>query len=244
MKTSKMRPDGRLNAGTLRPLCCELSPLQRSDGSAVWKSGSTQVLAAVYGPIAPQKTSLEKRSALLSIIYTSTTKGNNNSNESMLLEKILEGCICTEQYGRCVIEIVIQTIQNDGSLLSCALHAAVAALMDAGISMNNLPVATTVMVTTTASEEHTDNNFPMILDPDLEEEQQENSSIVTLISSNTNPDHLLGSNTDGSGSLSLKQILGCQEAASKATTAVITFMRMAIEQKLIRQSKTLLPTPN
>lgn len=213
------RPDGRSSGGTLRPLSCELSPLQRADGSALWKAGSTQILAAVYGPIAPQRPAVEKQdSAVLSIIFT------GHREYEALLQTVLEGCICVNQYGRCVIEVVLQTINDDGSILSCALHAIVAALMDAGISMKRLPLATTISI---SQEEE------LLLDPIQEEEQ----TTMTLITSNSEPDRLLGST--GMGKLSLDRLLACQEAASRASPAVLAFLRLAVEQKVTRQSKTL-----
>ena len=137
--TSIFRSDGRCNGGTLRPLACELSPLQRSDGSALWKSGATSVLAAVYGPIAPHRASFETPyAAVISVIF------NGCREYEGILQTILEGCICMDQYSRCVIEVVLQTIRDDGSVLSCAIHATAAALMDAGISMKQLPLATSM----------------------------------------------------------------------------------------------------
>mmetsp|Transcript_22358 Transcript_22358/g.33032 ORF Transcript_22358/g.33032 Transcript_22358/m.33032 type:complete len:229 (+) Transcript_22358:25-711(+) len=218
-----IRPDGRPSAGTLRPLSCELAPLSRSDGSALWKAGSTQVLAAVYGPMAPRKTSLEKGSAIMSIIYA------DHREHEALLEKVLEGCVCVDQYKRCVIELVLQTINDDGSVLSCAMHAAVAALMDAGICMRRLPVATSLVI---------GEDRLLLLDPDQEEERLL-KTCLTLVSSNSNPDNLLGS-VGGGQDLSLETVLACQDAASKAAPVVISFLRMAIEQKITRQSKTLL----
>mmetsp|Transcript_16840 Transcript_16840/g.25468 ORF Transcript_16840/g.25468 Transcript_16840/m.25468 type:complete len:237 (-) Transcript_16840:380-1090(-) len=218
-----MRPDGRSSAGTLRPLSCELAPLSRSDGSALWKAGSTQVLAAVYGPMAPRKTSLERGSAIISIIYA------DHREHEDLLEKVLAGCVCADQYKRCVIEVVLQAIHDDGSVLSCALHAAVAALMDAGICMRQLPVATSVVI----GEDH-----KLLLDPDQEEERLL-KSCLTLVSSNSNPDTLLGS-IGGGKDLSLEIVLACQDAASKAAPVVFSFLRMAVEQKITRQSNTLL----
>jgi exosome complex component RRP46 len=216
-----LRPDGRSSGGTLRPFSCELSPLHRADGSASFQSGSTQVLAAVYGPIAPQRSSLEKHDmAVLSIIFP-----GNRGDESWL-KVLLEGCICTDQYRRCVIQIILQTIHDDGSLLSCALHAAISALMDAGICMKRLPLATTISLT---------KDGDILLDPTLEEEQTQTS--VTLVSSSTNPDLVLAS--AGSGRLTFDRLLAVQEAASRTNPAVLAFLRLAIEQKVERQSLTL-----
>ena len=62
------RADGRGSEGALRPLTCELSCLHRADGSALWKSGSTHVMAAVYGPLAPQNMTKEKEHSITKIL--------------------------------------------------------------------------------------------------------------------------------------------------------------------------------
>ena len=225
------RADGRSSGGTLRPLSCELSPLQRADGSSLWKSGSTQVLAAVYGPIAPQRASVERHDGVvLSVIFTGYREYES------LLQTVLEGCICSSasQYNRCVIEVVLQTINDDGSALSCALHATVAALMDAGICMKRLPLATTISLPSQEEE------LLLLLDPNREEEQRQ--STLTIITSNVEPDRILG--TMGDGKVSLEQLLACQEAASRASPAVLAFLRLAVEQKVQRQSKTLWAASN
>ncbi|KAL3762635.1 hypothetical protein ACHAW5_001228 [Stephanodiscus triporus] len=51
-----------------------------------------------------------------------------------------------EDYPRCVIQVVVQVIQADGSVLGTAVNCAVLALMDAGVAMRGVPVATTCVV--------------------------------------------------------------------------------------------------
>ena len=46
-----------------------------------------------------------------------------------LLVRVLTASIEDQTYGRAVIEVVLQVIQDDGSVLAAALHAAVAALI-------------------------------------------------------------------------------------------------------------------
>ena len=180
-------------------------------------------------PIAPQRPSVEKPDlAVISIIFT-----GHREYES-LLQTILEGCICAEEYGRCVIEVVLQTIRDDGSVLSCAVHATIAALMDAGISMTRLPLATTIALSVSRDNGNNDEAV-LLLDPNEEEEQHQTS--LTLITSSLEPDCMLGSICEGK--LSLERLLSCQEAASRATPAVLAFLRLAIEQKVMRQSQTL-----
>lgn len=221
----KHRPDGRSSGGTLRALSCELSCLQKADGSSLWKAGATHVLCAVYGPIAPINSHQEDpNEALVSVVFQEGREWEN------FLETILAGCIDRSQYPRTVIEIVLQVIQSDGSVLGCALHAGVAALLDSGVALKHLPVATTCLVGT-----------ELILDPNAEEEDNKDYSSLVIVNTNVEPDKIVGCETIGCHA-SLENLLKCQEAASRASPAVVAFWRLAIEQKVTRQAQTLWST--
>lgn len=228
------RADGRASDTTLRPLACELSCLHRPDGSALWKSGSTHILAAVYGPIAPQNMNNEGDVGRVSVVIKSGMTDNGTYEHEMgeFLTEILSSCIDVSVFPRCIIEVVLQIIMSDGSLLGCLLHGAVAALMDAGVDLLYLPVATTCLVGSTTSSK-------IRLDPTAVEEQEDrDSSILVLVNEQKKPDRILGSHTVGSG-VSLDELLSCVQIASKACSAIPTFWRLAMEQKLNRESQTL-----
>lgn len=231
------RADGRANEATLRPLACELSCLHRPDGSALWKSGSTHVLAAVYGPIAPQNMNNEEDVGIVSVVIKSGMAENLTYENEMgqFITQVLSSCIDVSIFPRCIIEVVLQIIQSDGSLLGCLLHGAVAALMDAGVDLLYLPVATTCLVRTITP----GGNNSIRLDPTSAEEQEErDSSIIVLVNEQRKPDRILGSHTVGSG-ISLDDLLACVQIASKAAPAIPAFWRLAMEQKLNRESQTL-----
>jgi ribonuclease PH len=226
------RPDGRPSAGTLRPLACELSCLHRADGSALWKSGSTHVLAAVYGPIAPQHMAKEQEAATVSVLIKSGKPGQATLEVEWgeLLTTILSACIDCAAYPRTVVEVVLQIIQADGSILSCLLHAAVAALMDAGVDLLSLPVATTCLLSSKST--------LIQLDPMSAEEEEEDTSILVLVNESSQPDKVLACHTVGS-SISLDKILSCIQISARASSAVVAFWRLAVEQKVTRESQTL-----
>lgn len=183
--TTKTRSDGRVGSKTLRPLSCEISCLQRADGSAKLKCGYTEILVAVYGPIAPRNVSRENpKQAVVSVVFKHTTKGlaggatatsvstagygaTEREIERFIGEALLSS-ILVENFPRTVIEIVLQVIQADGSVLGTALNASVLALMDAGIPMNFLPIATTCLVVKTNDPEN--NSEEIDLDPCADEE--------------------------------------------------------------------------
>jgi exosome complex component RRP46 len=277
--SSKRRIDGRANGGTLRPLSCELSCLHRADGSALWRAGSSHVLGAVYGPVSPQIVNQETASrCVVSVVIKSggnsagdasstTTNFNNNSTNLSSVEHemsdtiaaVLTSAIVTTTFPRCVIEVVLHVIRGDGSLLACMIHASVAALLDAGVDLLYLPVATTCLVrsgghsspprtqqrhgmeeSTGGDPDSTDDRIlSIVLDPTAMEEQDDrNSSVVVLINDHTNPHQIMACHTIGQG-ITLDEMVSCIHVASKACQAVPAFWRLAVEQKVTRESQTL-----
>ena len=108
------RLDGR-ESTSLRPLSCEVSCLQSPDGSCKLKSGNTEVLVAVYGPVAPRGINKEDpNEACIAVVFKNST-GNEREMERFIGEAV-SGCILKEEFPRCVIEIVVQVIQSDGTL--------------------------------------------------------------------------------------------------------------------------------
>ena len=232
--------------GKLRPLAAEVSCLKRADGSAKFSSGSTQVLAAVFGPASPKIPSKERpNDAIISVVFKHGTKASSadNTNNSLsgygATERELErfigdaliACVAVEKYPRTVIEVVIQIIKSDGSLMSTALNAATLALMDAGIEMNSLPIGTTCLVKTNA-----DGVNDMKFDPCADDESSKDYSVI-VIATDSVREGVIASMT--LGDFQLNSYLSCIEAASRASKAVQAFMRIAIEQKVTREAKTL-----
>ena len=194
-------------------------------------------MAAVHGPLVPTNLNKEEELAIVSVIIKS---GSQDSQMSALeyewaefLCQVLSACVDRKQHPRSVIQIVLQIIQGDGSLLSCLLHAAVASLMDAGVELFYLPVATTCLVN------DGDDSNDIILDPCRAEEEEAHTSILVLVNETSRPDKILGSQTIGQGLSSLDKVLACVQAASKAGPAIVAFWRLAVEQKVTRESQTL-----
>jgi hypothetical protein len=161
-----------------------------------------------------------------------------------------------------VVEIVLQLIQSDGSVLGALLHAAVAALMDGGIDLLYLPIATTCLVIPGWYDKDNaigsgddgdvggekDINTVIRLDPTSKEEDEDSdSSLVVLItkqpddvgsSSCVGATTIIGSHTVGPG-LPVQDFLLCMNVANKAHKAIAAFWRLAIEQKISRETQTL-----
>jgi len=114
------------------------------------------------------------------------------------LRDALSSCILLERYPRCVIQVVLQIVQADGSVLGTAVNCAILALMDAGVAMGGLPVASTCVVLPEYSfsvgdksdgsgkggkKDNTNNNAitTIWLDPTADEESGEGHAIVVHV---------------------------------------------------------------
>ena len=242
------RLDGRLE-NSLRPLSCELGCLVNCDGSCEWKSGSTTVLAGVHGPIAPRLLSHEDSARCqVNVVIKSGDANNTYEREwEVCLSQQLTACIITEYYPRTVVSVVVQVLTADGSVLAACLHAAVLALMDAGIDLRRLPVAVTCALNSKQQQQQqqqllsSDPKSPVSplriqLDPVAEEEQQAESVVVVFLD---NDHRVLGCHTSASMRQGPMQVLTCISTAARAVPAVHAFWRLAMEQKATRESQTL-----
>ncbi|KAJ0082149.1 hypothetical protein Patl1_12002 [Pistacia atlantica] len=151
------RADGR-TANQLRPLSCSRNTLHRAHGSASWSQGDTKVLAAVYGPKAGTKKNENPEKPCFEVIWKpkSGQIGKLEKEYEMILKRTVQSiCILTVNQNT-TTSIIIQVVHDDGavsfddyvfqysvfiSLLPCAINAACAALVDAGIPMKHLAVA-------------------------------------------------------------------------------------------------------
>jgi exosome complex component RRP46 len=272
-----MRPDGRSNASMLRPLSAELSPLHRADGSAKFSCGQTSVLAAVYGPAGGTR-DLSSQNAQITVVVKLGTRGGSSSSIGLaccdarelehIIQRSISSCVLTSLYPRSIIEIVLQVLKEDGSVVSAAFNAAVIALMDANIGFLCVPIATTCLVY--------HNSAVVNLDPTAEEETNSsndgNATLVVLITAakpqNHAVDNQCGEKQDaviasltvprlsvGKASrngttteintinknrfMSQQAYMSSIQASFRASKAILEFIRMAVEVKVSRESKTV-----
>jgi ribonuclease PH len=209
-------------AATLRPLSCELSTLHNCDGSAEWKSGKTNVLAAVHGPMAPRIAQNEDAAQCV-ISVSIKTMDMAVPDWEIFIQRVLTACIQTHLYPRCVIAVTLQILHADGSELAALLHAAVSALLDASIDLHVLPVAVTVhpqTLTLDPSNSHggTDDAVVSVFGTD--------GQILACTG-------LFGVSGNGGGWLE------CCQRAERAVPAIRGFWRLVAEQKMERESQTL-----
>ena len=220
------RGDGRSD-NTLRTLSCEFGTLQNCDGSANWKSGQTSVLAAVHGPIAPRQSQHESSSGcIVSLVIKFGSGGACDTEWESFLTQQLNACIVRESYPRCVISIILQIVNDDGSTLAASLHAAASALLDANIEMKYLPTAITCFNWNKSAA--TSSNGTIVLDPTISEEESAQAVIVLVFFPSS--DLLIGCYTTASLRQSSNQLISSCKIAALAVPAIQAFWRLAIEK--------------
>ncbi|KAI8909527.1 ribosomal protein S5 domain 2-type protein [Gorgonomyces haynaldii] len=134
-----LRMDGR-RPNELKRFHTRLSPIQSADGSAFLSQGNTQVLCLVYGPKQPTK-----KQGLLNVVFNIARFSHVGSKErllelSQLIVQTFEPVILKHTFPKSQIDVYIQVLQTDGSILAAAINATSLALADAGIPMLDLVV--------------------------------------------------------------------------------------------------------
>jgi ribonuclease PH len=178
-------------------------------------------------------------------------------------------CILVDHYPRCVIQIVIQIVQADGSVLGSAVNCAILALLDAGVAMRTLAVATTccIIVDKNNNKNKNDNNNNgtlVWLDPTSEEESGTGHGIVVLVTTNNGTTKTTAATTTATTTttmattsstttspivhvmhtfgapIPLSAILSSVEMATRySTPAMLAFARLVVERKVKQEIETL-----
>ncbi|XP_068650630.1 exosome complex exonuclease RRP46 homolog [Aristolochia californica] len=158
------RVDGR-SPNQLRPLACSSNLLHRAHGSARWSQGDTTVLAAVYGPKAGTRKNENPEKASIEVIWKPNTGqiGNLEKEYGIILKRTLQSICLLTIHPNTTTSVIVQVINDDGALLPCAINAACAALIDAGLPLRHLAVGICCGLTESGC---------VILDPTKLEEQK------------------------------------------------------------------------
>ncbi|XP_028796428.1 exosome complex exonuclease RRP46 homolog [Neltuma alba] len=231
------RPDGR-SPSQLRPLACSRGILNRAHGSASWTQGETKVLAAVYGPKAGTRKTENPEKACIEVIWKPKTGqiGKLERESEMILKKSLESICIRSMYPNTTTSVIIQVVHDDGALLPCAINAACAALVDAGIPLKHLAVAICCSVA--------DGGY-VLLDPNkLEEEKMK--AFAYLVFPNTCVSVLPGGSLQVDkepmehgiitsvthGAMSVDDYLHCLERGRAASAKMSEFLRKSLQPQL------------
>uniref|UniRef100_A0A0K0FUV7 Exosome complex component RRP41 (inferred by orthology to a human protein) n=1 Tax=Strongyloides venezuelensis TaxID=75913 RepID=A0A0K0FUV7_STRVS len=151
------RSDGRLPKET-RHISYETGIQRQAQGSVSWKQGLTELRCSVFGPgPCRNKTRMRREEVYLNIVVnqlpfaTRDRKKNENTKRdrhqqsiSRYLESVLRKCIVTELYPKSQIDIYIDILLNDGSVMAACINAAAVALATSSIPMRYVPTTVTV----------------------------------------------------------------------------------------------------
>ena len=143
------RIDGR-KADEMRPITAKVGVIPRADGSAMFKIGNTQAIAAVYGPRDLHPKFLQNPDkGILRCNYSMMPfsghgdrvrpGGNRRSKEiSMLISKALLPVLNLEDFPNAVVDVFIDLPETDAGTRCAGICAASMALADAGLLMKDL----------------------------------------------------------------------------------------------------------
>ncbi|KAL6207761.1 hypothetical protein ACLB2K_018715 [Fragaria x ananassa] len=231
------RLDGR-TPNQLRPLACTRNVLNRAHGSASWSQGDTKVLAAVYGPKAGTKKNENPEKACIEVIWKPKTgqSGKAEREYEMILKRTLQSICILTLNPNTTTSVIIQVVNDDGALLPCAINAACAALVDAGIPLKHLSVAICCCLAGSGY---------VILDPSKLEEQKMKAFVYLVF-----PNSVLSNLPEGQlkvqgepmehgiitsvtqGAMPVEDYLHCLERGRAATAKMSAFLRKSLQPKL------------
>jgi exosome complex component RRP41 len=142
------RKDGR-KPEEMRPISAKVGVVENADGSAMYKSGGTIAIAAVYGPKKmhplhmqnPKKGTLRCFYNMLSFSVEDRIRpgpSRRSTEISKITEWALSPAVMIDDYPNMVVDVYIHIIQADAGTRCAGINAAALALAHAGIPMTNM----------------------------------------------------------------------------------------------------------
>ena len=142
------RDSGR-KADEMRPISAKVGIIPNADGSAMYKSGKTFAIAAVYGPKKmhpqhsqnPAKGTLRCTYNMLSFSVEDRIRPGPNRRAteiSKITEWALDPVVMLDNYPSMVVDVHIHMTQADAGTRCAGINAAAMALAHAGIPMKDM----------------------------------------------------------------------------------------------------------
>jgi len=143
------RQSGREVDEMRKPINAKVGIIPNADGSAMYQSGKTIALAAVYGPKKmhpqhlqnPEKGTLRCTYSMLSFSVNDRIRPGPNRRAteiSKIMGWALEPVVMIDQYPSMVVDVHVNIIQADAGTRCAAINAAAMALAHAGIPMKSM----------------------------------------------------------------------------------------------------------
>jgi len=204
----------------LRSTACEQGLLSNANGSVRYSQGTSCVLVAVYGP-KETRTNLEQLERCILEVSVLPRIGVSGTREKRLerqLRNSFETVILTTQYPRTSIEIVVQIISDDGSILSTILNGVTLALFDAAVQLKSSLIAVSCCFLDGA----------VHLDPAQNEEEKSPSAFTFAFLGGT-PDVLL---SHAVGSFSDSEFMMALHTCQAASEYVLVQFKASLERRV------------
>ena len=142
------RADGRKN-NEIRKVKAEVGVIPNADGSAMFQTGDTIAIAAVYGPKKmhpqhsqdPEKGTLRCTYNMNSFSVSDRIKpgpSRRSTEISKIMEWALEPVLMLEGFPNNVVDVYVNIIQADAGTICAGINAAAMALAHAGIPMRDI----------------------------------------------------------------------------------------------------------
>ncbi|CEG69322.1 hypothetical protein RMATCC62417_05415 [Rhizopus microsporus] len=216
------RPDRRTENTQLRTFSATQNVLHRADGSARFDLGATSVICSVSGPMEVPLRDEKLDEATVEVVVRPSS-GIASTKEKLIentLRTTFEPIILGGMMPRTLVQIVVQIIKDDGSVIAAAVNAIALALLDTGIPLKYMAASVTCMIDKT-------NNI--ILDPTAAE--LENAKSVHTFAFDNTPRTTTVLLSDSSGVFSEEEYIECYDLCHQAVGQVHSFIRTAVEAK-------------
>ncbi len=224
------REDGRKPEELRKPINAKVGIIPNADGSAMYQSGETIAIAAVYGPKEhhprnqrnPRKGTLRCNYNMLSFSVTDRIRpgpSRRSTEISKITEWALTPVVMLEKYPNMVIDVHIHMIQADAGTRCAGINAAAMALAHAGIPMKNL-------VSSVAAGKL---DKTVVLDLDKHEEDFEEGEGSTDIPITMTPDGEI-THIQLDGKITSKQLKEAIEMAKKASKEIYEIQKKALKE--------------
>lgn len=225
------RPDGRKKE-EMRPIKAKVGIVPNADGSAMYQSGDTIAIAAVYGPkkMHPAHQQNPARGVLrctynmnsFSVSDRIRPGPSRRSTEiSKITEWALDPVVMLRKFPGTVVDVHVNIIQADAGTRCAGINAASMALAHAGIPMNNL--------VTSISIGKLDKELVVDLDK-AEEDWEEGEGATDIPISMTGDGNLTHIQLDGK--IGIKQLKEAVKLAKKAGNEIYEIQKQALKDSI------------
>lgn len=240
-KSDKVRPDGRENPLSQRPIYMRGGLLSRARGSAYLEAGGTKVFCAVNGPRASPSSvegsvvcdlrwaafaRAQGRSARDDSARTSSRDGATDLERelSSALARTLSAAVRLEAYPKARIDVSAFVLEDDGAAFAACVSAAAAALADAGIECRDLVCASTAALV----------DGRVVLDPCAAEEDAADGTVLLAYM----PTFAAVTDVIQTGEMEPDVVVDALRLCSESATQICGLLRMELRKqagKALRQ---------